>query len=162
MSVKGSHAHFFLNQYSVFVEEPVLRIWERHRQTTEHLTESFGALIGSKSEDQTTFWVESCTTPQPNDSATRTSFAMRDSFHQKEVESSFNETNGLWGYIGTWHTHPEPDPIPSRLDIADWGKCTERNPDRVLFFFIVGIEKTRAYMCMGEQFLCMNREGNVE
>lgn len=162
MSVKDSHARFFLNQYSVLVAEPVLHLWEQHRQTKEHMNESFGALIGSQSKDKKTFWVESCTTPQPNDSSTRSSFVMRDTFHQKEVESSFSGTNGLWGYIGTWHTHPELDPIPSKLDITDWSKCSERNPDRVLFFFIVGIVQTRAFMWIGEQFLPMHREGNGE
>ena len=161
ISAMNNHVRFFLNNYLVIVQDEVIGIWEKYKQTKNYHNESFGALIGSRDEANKTFWIESCTTPRPQDSATRTGFVMRDSFHQHEVETSFHATNGLWGYIGTWHTHPEPDPIPSSIDINDWLECSVRNPDRFLFFFIVGTAQTRAFMKVDNKFIRMNMGGEL-
>tara|TARA_R110001583_G_scaffold122072_1_gene273326 strand:+ start:9596 stop:10075 length:480 start_codon:yes stop_codon:yes gene_type:complete len=157
MSAMAKHTCFCLNDFRVYVDDEVISVWENHRQIGTSDNESFGVLAGSHSHDNKTFWVELCTTPQPNDSATRTSFVMRDYFHCKFVDSSYSQSQGLIGYIGTWHTHPVGVPFPSNIDVDDWIKCTERNVDRKLFFFIVGTKETRAFMRVKDTFIYMNR-----
>lgn len=122
----------------IHVSEELLGIWRDKRQLDKNSHEAFGVLIGSQSECESEFWLETCTLPQSQDSATRTSFNLRASQHQIVVDSYYESSNGTLGYVGTWHTHPEQSPIPSHVDIADWRKCIERNPDRALLFVIVG------------------------
>ena len=46
---------------------------------------------------------------------------------------------GTKSYLGEWHTHPEPNPRPSSLDITEWKKTANYNED-MLLFLIVGQE----------------------
>ncbi len=122
----------------IHVSEELLGIWRDKRQLDKNSHEAFGVLIGSQSECASEFWLEICTIPQSQDSATRSSFNLRASQHQHVVDLHFKKSKGTLGYIGTWHTHPENTPIPSHVDIADWRICIERNPDRTLLFVIIG------------------------
>ncbi|MFX9397410.1 Mov34/MPN/PAD-1 family protein, partial [Acinetobacter baumannii] len=54
-------------------------------------------------------------------------------------------SNGTSVYLGTWHSHPQNIPTPSNIDYADWKSCILRNPDRQLFFAIVGIQAIRIF-----------------
>lgn len=122
----------------IYLSEVLIDLWYSYRQMSRDRSEAFGALIGSQSADANEFWLEHCTTPQKEDSATRVNFSMRAPHHQKSVDSYYENSHGKLGYLGTWHTHPEATPIPSNIDITDWKKCIKRNPDRELVFVIVG------------------------
>lgn len=144
----------------VNVDNTVLDIWHKHKQLKQNQHESFGVIIGSSNDDAKEYWIESVTTPYPGDSSTRRSFHLKDSGHQVEANKAFESTQGISGYIGTWHTHPESDPTPSWLDKRDWKKCAFRNQDRRLLFVIVGIKASYLYVKVGHQFvgLTMNLE----
>jgi len=143
----------------VNVSKDLITLWRASRQVDNITHEAFGVLIGSQSMSANEFWLEKCTTPQKTDSATRRSFNLRAPYHQNIVNSFYKSSNGIWGYVGTWHTHPEPTPVPSVIDIADWHECTKRNPDRGLIFVIVGQMDVCIFRTFGGSFkrICKER-----
>ena len=75
----------------------------------------------------------------PYDVQCRSRFELKDPGHQRTVDKLFERSNGSEIYLGTWHTHPEQIPCPSRVDKSDWRACLKRNKDRSLIFVIAGI-----------------------
>jgi integrative and conjugative element protein (TIGR02256 family) len=142
----------------IHISEELYNLWRTSRQLNNSANEAFGVLIGSQVTVADEFWLEAGTQPQRSDLATRTSFSLRSPHHQTMVDSFYNSSNGTLGYVGTWHTHPEPTPVPSSVDITDWHECTKRNPDRGLVFVIVG----QLHICIfrGHQgsFKCVYKE----
>jgi len=115
------------------------------RQLNPSDGERFGVLVGSHSGDRGCIWLEDLTQPLEADKSARFSFRLQDPGHQRFVDRSFNESDGQLGYVGTWHTHPEKDPVPSKIDLEDWQRCMARNPDRGLVFAIVGIDQVALF-----------------
>ena len=133
------------NNIQLSIAGNVIDIWKKYRQVNVDMHESFGVMVGSQGNEAAPVVIESVTTPLPKDRHSRSNFLLTDKGHQKTVDAAFKKSNGSLGYLGTWHTHPEENPSPSAIDINDWRQCIKRNPDRKLFFFIVGIEKTKIY-----------------
>lgn len=77
------------------------------------------------------------TTPLQNDIRTRTSFHRRDLGHFQLADRLWMESQHTIGYVGEWHTHPEPLPIPSPIDTAEWRRVM-RVEKRPTIFLIVG------------------------
>lgn len=140
------------------VSKQVYDCWLRHRQMKSKDTEQFGVLIGSRIEDESKIWINKCTTPQEMDVSQRARFTMKDPYHQKEIDTAFEKSNGMSGYIGTWHTHPQSVPIPSIIDLNDWDQCSLRNPDRQLVFVIIGNKQVNIYIKMNNIFEMVTRE----
>ena len=130
----------------VTVHEEVAGVWRGHRQTEAAAAESFGVLIGTTSIDRRAIWIEAVTTPMPRDRSSRFSFALRDPGHQRAVGRRFKSSLGRAIYLGTWHTHPEPTPTPSRVDLDDWATCLRANRGRPLAFVLVGTDEVRVFV----------------
>ena len=130
----------------------VAGVWHAHRQMAADATESFGVLMGTTSVDRRDIWIESVTTPMAQDRRTRFSFALRDPGHQWAVCGKFTCSGGRAIYLGTWHTHPEPVPTPSRMDRGDWAACLRTNPGRPLAFVLVGTDQIRTFVRARRQF----------
>jgi len=124
----------------------VLQVWEECRQEEMHDPEIFGVIIGSRTEGEKEYWVESITKPYTGDQATRFSFKLQDRSHQGSVDIAFEQSYGTNIYLGTWHTHPELIPTPSSIDKSDWFSCVRRNSGRQLFFVIVGLGEVRVFV----------------
>lgn len=140
------------------VSKQVYDCWLRHRQMESEDTEQFGVLIGSRIEDESKIWINKCTTPQKMDISQRARFTMKDPFHQKQIDTAFEESNGESGYIGTWHTHPQGIPIPSIIDLNDWDQCSLRNPDRQLLFVIIGNKQVNIYIRINNKLEMVTRK----
>jgi len=134
------------------IAESVLNIFLKNRQLRPLDDESCGVLIGSRSIDNTRLWIEEITTTQPDDVVSRSSFWMKDKQHQLYVDKCFSRSSGVLGYLGTWHTHPEEDPTPSKKDYIGWKLCISKNRDRELFFIIIGNKCLRMYTVVGRKF----------
>ena len=130
----------------IHVTDGVAAVWHAHRQTAEHAAESFGVMMGTTSVDRRKIWIESVTTPLVDDRRTRLSFALRDPGHQRAVCRKFTRSGGQGIYLGTWHTHPEPVPTPSRIDRNDWAACLRANPGRSQAFVLVGTDQVRVFV----------------
>ena len=142
----------------VTVCDEVASIWREHRQTTAVADESFGVLMGTTSVDRREIWIEAVTTPMAHDQRSRCSFALRDPGHQRAVCEKFVRSGGRAIYLGTWHTHPQPVPTPSRVDRKDWAACLWANPGRPLAFVVAGIEDVRVFVRAIGRFRPLRRE----
>ena len=124
----------------------VAGVWHGHRQTQATAAEAFGVLIGTTSVDHREIWIEAVTTPLPRDRCSRHSFALRDPGHQQVVCRKFASSDGRAIYLGTWHTHPEAIPSPSKVDRNDWVACLRANRGRPLAFVLVGTDTVRVFV----------------
>jgi integrative and conjugative element protein (TIGR02256 family) len=56
--------------------------------------------------------------------------------HQLFAEKLWQDTGKLVGYIGEWHTHPEPHPAPSGIDSKDWLRISKTIQHPMLFMIV--------------------------
>ena len=142
----------------VHVTDEVTRVWRAHRQIGADARESFGVLVGTTSVDRREIWIESVTTPMAKDQCSRFSYKLRDPGHQRTVCWEFASLGGRAIYLGTWHTHPEPVPTPSRIDRNDWVGCLRLNRGRPLAFVLVGTDRVRVSVRAGWRFRVLSEE----
>lgn len=143
---------FSFNDVEVFIHYKVMKIWQGYKQLSSKKNEAFGVLIGYYNNENN-IYIRMVTEPYSLDKATRTSFSLRDPKHQEIVSKAFQRSHSLLGYLGTWHTHPEHNPIPSSIDIGDWDRCILRNADRNLFFFIIGKDEPYLFYRKHNQYI---------
>ncbi|OOV87851.1 ThiF family adenylyltransferase [Oceanospirillum linum] len=114
-----------------------------YRQEGSSDVESAGLLIGYGKDS--TYTLYRITSPQKSDIQSRAYFKLDPAPHQKIVDEYFSSSDGLLGYIGTWHTHPQSIPSPSNLDLNDWLVHESENQDRQLFFIIIGTDELKIF-----------------
>lgn len=119
----------------ILIEPSVVELIRGYCQQKSNMPESGGILLGYRRGNHLHIVV--ATTPQPNDRRTRFRFYRRDPYHQEVAISQWDMSGNTLDYIGEWHTHPEPYPMPSSLDISEWIKiCCARKTNMV--FLIAG------------------------
>jgi integrative and conjugative element protein (TIGR02256 family) len=143
---------------TISVDRSVWSVWQDGRQVYPNAPESFGVIIGSCEKTSDSCRIERVTVPGKRDVQSRSHFILKDPCHQKAVELAFRQSDGYFGYLGTWHTHPVAIPTPSTVDQNDWLLCSKRNPDRRLYFVIVGTEKTCIYIKHDKQFKMLKEQ----
>lgn len=109
--------------------------------------EACGMLIGHHPRDADDIVLDRLTLPQPEDRRTRSRCHRDQAAHQRLLDAEWNASGATRTYVGEWHTHPEPVPVPSRLDRTSWTKATRgtafHGPG--LVFVIVGLRVTRVW-----------------
>jgi len=113
-----------------------------YAQNAHDALEAGGLLLGELSDDNRHLTLCDLTEPMPNDRRTRFGFERNDPGHQAVVKASWDESGGKVAAWGTWHTHAEPTPMPSALDIESWAADLNEwgNAGDCLFHIIVGTE----------------------
>jgi integrative and conjugative element protein (TIGR02256 family) len=108
--------------------------------------EAGGVLMGRHLLDSDDIVVDEVSTPQNTDRRGRCNF-FRSYKHEKVAHQRWVNENGTSAYLGLWHTHPEPDPTPSGVDLRDWEKAVANDvfDGNRLFFPIVGTECIRVW-----------------
>lgn len=119
----------------VLVPAAIAEEIDQFRQEDQFQYEAGGLLLGLRRGPH--IEVVKVTTPMAGDIRTRTSFLRRAPGHFEVAQRLWLESNGTIGYVGEWHTHPEPWPLPSRVDTAEWRKVL-RLEQRLTVFVIVG------------------------
>lgn len=116
-----------------------VRKLQHHAQHGELASEAGGVLLGRWIAKDGHFVIDAISDPMPGDRATRRSF-FRSVAHNDVINASLRRSRNTCGYLGEWHTHPEPHPTPSGVDLRDWHRRTRE--DRLdiprVFFIIVG------------------------
>ncbi len=113
-----------------------------HAQLEGNAREAGGALLGRYIIDASDVVVDDATTPMEMDQRGRHRFVRQPVGHQEVVDAVWRNSQGTCHYLGEWHTHPEPVPSPSRVDIMNWKRLLAKyrdDPDS-LYFVIVGTE----------------------
>lgn len=110
-------------------------------------TEAGGVLIGRAFDISCNLIIDEATIPQPSDKRHRFRFFRTQKGHQKIIEETWKNSDGIQNYLGEWHTHPEPIPTPSKIDIEGWIKHIQKASfdGDCLIFLIFGTEGFRAF-----------------
>lgn len=120
--------------------EHVLGRLRRFAQTSPGALEAGGVLLGRRVDGSLDTIVDSISHPLAADCRTRTSFHRSARPHQRIIDVAWRASGGVLGYVGEWHTHPEPHPSASSVDIHDWHR--RLRADKVdaqdVYFLIVG------------------------
>ena len=141
----------------LLVKKPVEKIWKRHRQTSQSAPESCGILMAKIDSDSSRIWLQEVTIPTKSDRRSRFSFHLRGEKHERQLRKIATNSGGTIRLLGTWHTHPEDDPSPSKADLDGWAKLRAANPQfREFCFAIVGLETTAIFLSVGESLALMN------
>lgn len=130
------------------ITENVLTRLKSFRQLSSSDPESGGVLLGRYMLDDNDVIIDKITVPQSNDRSTRFSFHKQQKEHQRIIDAVWSESLGTCNYLGEWHTHPEDDPSPSKIDIKTWLRQfveTVFEGDK-LFFIIVGRKALSVYL----------------
>ncbi|MBL9170668.1 MAG: Mov34/MPN/PAD-1 family protein [Verrucomicrobiales bacterium] len=81
------------------------------------------------------------TEPETQDKRTRLSFRPALGPQQRTIDREFSA--GLH-FIGEWHTHPEPCPVPSQVDVCSMNDCFRLSKHQLagLVMIIIGTERS--------------------
>lgn len=122
------------------VDTPAITLMVAHRQIDSQSVESGGILIGRLITGTRDAVVDSVSLPQPGDRRSRFRIDRIDPEHQRLVEVAYAESGGT--YLGEWHTHPEPHPSPSSIDLQDWRRKAKEDTffGDGLVFMILGTQ----------------------
>src|SRR5690606_30966898 len=105
-----------------------------------------GVLLGRHLLDCDDIIVDEITEPTRTDRRSWTGF-FRSLAHQTLTFQRWRRSGGRCAYLGLWHTHPEADPHPSQVDLADWRRALTRDryDAAALFVVIVGTQRLRIW-----------------
>lgn len=133
------------NRKLIIVDDVVKRLCS-YQQTQKRHKEAGGLLIGRHLLKYNHLVVDQITEPTRWDKRWR-NFFFRSQVHNRLVYKAWCESENTQTLIGLWHTHPEPDPIPSSVDFKDWRKTLAHGDFEGdhLVFIIVGTQRIRAW-----------------
>lgn len=145
-----------VNKENIVILRNVIEKLVTFAQNDSDKPESGGLFIG-KLFTGNVLQIEDITYPMKNDIQTRNSF-FRSFDHAKLLDHIWEQSNGIKTLVGTWHTHPEDDPIPSVVDIKEWKKVIRNNKhsNALLIFAIVGIGKINFWQKHKGKFIKLN------
>jgi integrative and conjugative element protein (TIGR02256 family) len=146
----------------IFISNIVKDIFDKFRQYDADNLEACGILIGNHSIDGKQIKIKFATIPQPGDIRKKYSFKINTPMHQEILDQQFKLSKNEDIYLGTWHTHPEKNPMPSRVDIRDWEKQYHTNKhlfDRMIFG-IIGVD-TINFWIVDEETLYLLEKGSI-
>lgn len=132
---------------SVLVFGGVTDKFNKYKQVS-NLNEACGILIGTHSVDESKITITLATEPDCNDKRSRFAFKIKSNKHNKTLQNRFTKSGNREVYLGTWHTHPEDHPTPSKRDTDDWLKqyYINRNLFESMLFTIVGIKTNKWFL----------------
>jgi integrative and conjugative element protein (TIGR02256 family) len=135
------------NKGLIAISEEAMAAMLIYVQTERSAPESGGVLIGRKLKESPDWIVDAISTPQDSDRRKRFRFFRSKNPHQKAIDIAWRDSGGTRGYLGEWHTHPEPHPTPSHIDREHWLKAmqTFRFEGDTLFFAILGTESLAVF-----------------
>ncbi|WP_437604308.1 Mov34/MPN/PAD-1 family protein [Sorangium sp. So ce590] len=109
--------------------------------------EAGGVLLGRHLRESPHKVVDEVTEPMQGDRRSRYHFTRGKVNHQRRIDEAWESSRGTCVYLGEWHTHPEPVPNPSPVDLNDWHRRlrTDQFDSDTLYFIIVGTSAIRAW-----------------
>jgi len=131
----------------VLLQAAVLPLLDMYRQINRNSLEAGGILLGYRRDPH--FEVVRVTEPGPTDIRSRTFFDRRDESHQRQAIETWRTSGCFIDYVGEWHTHPEPLPTPSSVDIAQWRSLESRTILDPMLELIIGTTEVWAGLIVG-------------
>jgi integrative and conjugative element protein (TIGR02256 family) len=116
----------------------VCEVFRKYRQQAGGL-EAGGILLGLRRGPH--IEVIQATPPSEFDRRSRSSFFRHARVHEGLAHHAWWTSGGRTDYVGEWHTHAEPVPSPSSLDVTEWTRVArEARSDATMLGIIVGTE----------------------
>lgn len=126
------------NKRKIKVNNTLLQIMRQYIQFTHSDTEAGGILVGRENISDSNLIIEHISTPLPNDIRTRCRYIRKDEGHIDFYNQLYRDTNGIYAYVGEWHTHPEDVPRYSIIDLKNWKRIAKEHPMDKQYHFIIG------------------------
>ena len=136
-----------LEDKKIKINESIVKFISCYKQLNRKDCEAGGILIGRENKETGNIIIEYATEPYDKDKRKRTSFYRKDKIHIEYYNRLYEDYNGIYAYIGEWHTHPENYPNYSSVDINSWKKIAKSNKDKEKKYYhlIVGIKEIRVW-----------------
>lgn len=121
-----------------------MRSYEQHQL---HHKEAGGILLGRMVRDGHDIIVDRVTVPMIGDRRERRAFHRRDPGHQAAIDLAWQTSGGTSVFLGDWHTHAEPSPNPSQIDLDNWKRMLREDVryGEACFMVIVGQRSVRVW-----------------
>jgi integrative and conjugative element protein (TIGR02256 family) len=117
---------------SVILTKPVIETITLYRQLSKKDKEAGGQLFAIF-EDYNTIIIEA-TEPKMFDKRSRYSFVPSRFIQKIEIKSRHKV---MKHFVGDWHSHPEPIPTPSDLDLNSMADCFRKSRHELLSFVMI-------------------------
>jgi integrative and conjugative element protein (TIGR02256 family) len=139
------------NKGNIKIGEEALQRMSAYMQLEKDHCEAGGVILGRFIRNSKDIVIDKVSVPMIGDKRSRFYFIRGAKMHQRIIDTEWNRSNGTCNYLGEWHTHPEPYPEPSKVDIANWKQRLQEDTffSRYLYFIIVGQKET--YMWEGDR-----------
>jgi integrative and conjugative element protein (TIGR02256 family) len=131
----------------LLIEDSVLGRVNEFRQIASSDPEAGGILLGFRREAH--LHVASATPPGPQDRRSRYHFRRDVAFHSQIALLEWTKSQETMDYLGEWHTHPERDPRPSKLDLREWRQICGCHKEPMVFL-IQGISRRWVGVGLGQ------------
>lgn len=115
----------------------VVELLRSYAQHDPEALEAGGLLLGRLSDENSLLTIERVTEPLPGDTCTRRTFERTDPGHGISCQRAWEASGGQVACWGTWHTHAEPHPSPSEVDLESW-RADGRDLNVLCFHIVVG------------------------
>lgn len=122
------------------VSKEALEVMLSFRQNKKSDREAGGILLGRYIRNSFDIIIDEVSAPVSKDKRSRFGFRRTKKSHQKIIDDRWRESGGTCQYLGEWHSHPEPLPNPSTVDIKDWKRRLKKDvvDGDHSFFVIIG------------------------
>lgn len=140
----------FRDNTFIEIQGPVLTTFKRHVQVNSK-KEAGGVLVGKRLINGDLVIV-SASEPTNLDKRTIFSFKKHPQTHKEFIDKILIYSEGFIGFIGEWHSHPEPVPTPSKTDYKSWKKIIRDNGDNSLVFIIIGTVMVTIYYLVDDSW----------
>ena len=118
--------------WDLFIEPAVVRHLTENRQKKPNAPEVGGQLFGSFEK----FCVRVSLASGPREADKKSRFSFFPSRRKENTEIKDRFRDGLH-YVGDWHTHPEPYPTPSRIDLRSMEDCFQNSRHSLSHFVMI-------------------------
>lgn len=113
--------------------------------------EAGGILLGYRRDPH--IEVIKVTFPSNRDIRRPLAFTRQSASHQRVAELMWRNSGRLVDYVGEWHTHPEPHPLPSRLDRSELCRRSYQYYSEPLVELIIGSSSVYAALAAREKYV---------
>lgn len=118
-----------------------LQIMKNYIQKERRDCEAGGILIGRENAGNTNLVIDFITEPMPEDQRYRYKLLRKDTGHINFFQKLYSENEGIYRYIGEWHTHSENIPHYSFIDSYNWKRIGKEMKSKQQYHIIVGIQE---------------------
>lgn len=134
------------NSQRIKIKDSVIDLFKKYIQYKQNSLESGGVIIGKENLQNNYYTIGYATEPCKNDKRKRNRFKRLDTKHVEICNLIYLRSCKIYRYVGEWHTHPEPIPQYSDIDLKNWEKIAKGSDEISLYFhIIVGYEAYRIW-----------------